>query len=156
MHQRGMHSLQHFWLRKCMFDQHHAGTMPRALNRLGTLVGYSKGSSPSSSPLTLSLPSFVGADRAGTPLFFSTEMLKEMYLLIFASEEVKPSLHFFCALFPQPSRCPSFCSKHIPTTMATRRGRYNNNVPAAFGCVRTVVWIHCRDCCSPMLLPPLL
>ena len=40
---KGAHSLQHFLLQKCRFDQHQAGAMSRAGNRQGTLVGYVKG-----------------------------------------------------------------------------------------------------------------
>ena len=48
------HSLTALLLRKCKFNRHHAGAMPRAGNRGGTLVGHVKGSvalSFSSDPL---------------------------------------------------------------------------------------------------------
>ena len=40
---KGDPSPQHFLLRKCRFDRHHAGATPRARNRLGALVGHVTG-----------------------------------------------------------------------------------------------------------------
>ena len=137
---KGAHSPQQFLLRKCRFDRHHVGAMPRARNRLGTLVGHVKGLFALASPRTLSLPFFSRCCSPYNPTIpqYLAKAIVAKKTLFSPVQGVKPGVHFSHFSLAHPFVRPSISlvlllfSQDVSTAMASR-----STAGAAHGSLRS-------------------